>query len=297
MISVIIPVKNEEKSVSELYKELEYNLQVVPHELIFIDDGSTDNTYEELKKIKGIKIIKLRKNYGKSTALMHGIKESKGEMILMMDGDLEDRPDQFAKFATKSWDGYDCVVGWRKNRKHTFAKRTFSKIFNALSVKLSGLNIHDANCGYKYMTRDAALSLDLYGELHRYIPVLLHDKGFKVTEVVVEHADRKYGKTKYGSFRILVGFIDLITVTFLTKYGERPSQLFSLIGFGLFTLTGISAALALYRWIVNGPTITSLILTSLFFTSGLIMIIFGLIGELIIKRKNGVQYQVEEVIS
>lgn len=295
MISIIVPVKNEEKNVTELHSLLKKNLRDFKYQLIFIDDGSTDGTYKELQKLKDITLLKLRKNYGKSTALMHGIKHAKGDLILMMDGDLEDKPDQIGKFVVELWKGYDCVVGWRKHRKHTAAKRTFSKIFNTLSVYLSGLKIHDANCGFKLMTKTAADSLDLHGELHRYIPVLLHNNGFKVSEVVVEHADRKHGVTKYGAFRIIVGFIDLITVTFLTKYSQRPSQLFSLIGFGFVGLSGITGLLALYRWIMHGPTITSITLMSLFFISGLIIIMFGLIAELMISKRNGNGYQIEEV--
>jgi len=297
MISIIIPVKDEELNVIPLAKSIKESLQY-KHELLFIDDGSIDTTYKKLNLIKGIKIIKLRKNFGKSTALMHGIKLAKGEYVLMMDGDGEDKPEEINKlYNTLISSNYDCIVGWRKHRKHSFSKKLFSKFFNYLSSSLTKLKIHDANCGFKIMTKKAANSLELRGELHRYIPIILHSKGFKIGEHIVKHEKRKYGKTKYGVFRLFSGFIDLLTVLFLTRYSKKPSHFFSMVGFLFLILSIFTESITLYRKFILTEYIEIVgTTTALFFITSIFFIFFGLLSELIISNKNNIEYQIKEVV-
>jgi glycosyltransferase involved in cell wall biosynthesis len=243
-------------------------------------------------------MVRMRKNYGKSTALHHGMKKiGTVGYVLHMDGDLEDQPEMIPRLLKKiEKEGYDCVVGWRYGRKHSFQKKIFSKFFNKLSNMLSGLDIHDANSGFKLMTVEAAKSLDLHGELHRYIPHLLHNNGFKVGEEKVEHANRIHGKSKYGMFRIVIGFIDLLSVTFLTKYGDKPSQFFSLAGLGSIGLSILTEGITLYRRLVlHHPIEIMGTTTALLFTTGILCIFFGLIAELMIIRKGDKDYKVKEV--
>lgn len=305
VISILIPVKDEEKNIQPLIERLEKVSDEMKEtfKLIFIDDGSKDNTAAEIRYAQSkvdmpIVLVRLRKNYGKSTALHHGMKEiATTGYVLNMDGDLEDQPEMIPKLLKKiQKEGYDCVVGWRYARKHSFQKRIFSKFFNKLSSILSGLDIHDANCGFKLMTVEAAKSLDLHGELHRYIPNLLHNNGFKIGEEKVEHANRIHGKSKYGMFRIVVGFIDLLSVTFLTRYGDKPSQFFSLAGLGSIGLSIFAEGITLYRRIVlHHPIEIMGTTTALLFTTGILFIFFGLVSELMITRKGDKEYQVKEV--
>ena len=238
-ISIVIPVYNEAENVEILHRKLVDVLSKSKKkwEIIFVDDGSRDGTFSKLKKLKPVKAVRHRTNFGQTAAMVSGIKESKGRVIVMMDGDLQNDPEDIPKLLYKMGEGYDVVSGWRANRKDTFSKRYFSKAANLLRGFLVKDPIHDSGCSLKAYKRECFDDLDLYGEMHRYIPALLRWKGFKIGEVKVHHYKRKFGKTKYGLNRVLKGFLDLINVWFWRKYSTRPLHVFGgvgvlLIGFG-----------------------------------------------------------------
>ncbi|KKQ95742.1 MAG: Undecaprenyl-phosphate 4-deoxy-4-formamido-L-arabinose transferase [Candidatus Woesebacteria bacterium GW2011_GWB1_43_14] len=240
-LSFIIPAKNEEKSVEKLYKKI---LEVISktrktYEIIFIDDGSTDTTFEVLSKLtkknNKVKVIKLRGNFGKSTALQVGFERSRGKIVVTMDADLQDDPAELPKLLNKLEEGYDLVSGWKKQRYDPISKTLPSKIGNFATRLLTGISIHDLNCGYKVYRREVIENLNLYGELYKYIPVLAEKQNFKVSEVIVKHHKRKYGQSKFGWERNMKGFLDMITIVFLTVYLKRPAHFFGTWGIILFS--------------------------------------------------------------
>lgn len=244
MISVIVPVFNEEESLPIFIKELKKALKVInrKHEVIFVDDGSTDSSLNLLKKIAetntDIKVFSFRKNMGKAEALSFGFGKAKGDIVVTLDADLQDRPVEISKLISKLEEGFDLVCGWRKERKDPFKKVLSSKLFNSLAKGFWGLNLHDYNCGLKVYTREAAQSLTLYGGMHRFIPLLVHQEGFKVTEVPVKHDKRLFGKSKYGFSKLWKDMPDIFTMIFLSRYGSRPFHFFAFLGI-LFFLFGI----------------------------------------------------------
>ncbi len=292
-LSIIIPVKNEEKNVAILHRELTETLKNIGkrYEIIFIDDGSEDNTSPELEKLhkkdKNVKVIELRQNFGKSIALMIGFNHANGDFVITMDGDLQDDPAEIPRMLKKINQGYDLVVGWKYIRNDPITKTMPSKIFNKLTSITTGVNIHDSNCGFKIFRKEVAKSLNIYGELHRYIPALAHWKGYKVSEIKVNHRSRKFGQSKYGVTRLVKGFLDLITVKFLMRFSKRPLHLFGFIGM-LFFLIGFSIGVYMtYLW-SKGVTIWDrpiLALGVLFMIIGIQFISIGLLGELIVSTK------------
>jgi len=249
-LSILIPVYNEEKNIFPLYSELKEIKEIIneQYEIIFVDDGSTDKTYSLLKKLKEenkiwkiyqkMKIIQLKRNFGKSVALSVGFKNCKGKYIITIDGDLQHDINDIPKFIDKISEGYDVVVGWRFHRKDILSKRFFSKIFNKSISMLTGVKIHDSNCGFKIFKKEIISNLNIYGENYRYLPSLIHMNGGRVGEIKVKHRPRKYGKSKYNYTRLLKGFLDLITVTSLS-FRNRPLHLFGSIGL-CFILIGIA---------------------------------------------------------
>ncbi|MCR5836756.1 MAG: glycosyltransferase family 2 protein [Lachnospiraceae bacterium] len=241
IISIIVPAYNEEKSVLELYKDiikscelLESNKRISNWELWFINDGSTDRTEKmilELMKLDNrVHIISFRKNFGKAAALQAGFRHVKGDLIFTMDADLQDDPAEFVRFIEKIDEGYDLVVGWKQKRLDPMEKRLPSKLFNTVTSKMAGFKLHDFDCGFKCFRREVVESLDLYGELHRYIPVLAYRNGFRITEIPVHHRERKHGRSKYGIERYMRGLLDSLTTTFLLRYSDRPMYFFGRIG-------------------------------------------------------------------
>lgn len=236
MISVVIPLLNEEESLNELSHELEkvFDFLKCNYEVIFIDDGSTDNSFARIREIHRrnpkFHCIKLRRNYGKSAALAKGFKAAKGNVVITMDADLQDDPAEIPDLIKVLNSGYDLVSGWKKVRYDPFIKKHTSKLFNYFTSKLSGVRLHDFNCGLKAYKKDVVKSLRIYGEMHRYIPALAYLSGFKVTEKPVRHQARKYGVTKFGASRFVNGFLDLMTVVFTNKYMKRPLHFFGSIG-------------------------------------------------------------------
>jgi glycosyltransferase involved in cell wall biosynthesis len=315
-ISVVIPLLNEEESLQELYdwiaKVMQSNSFV--YEVIFIDDGSTDKSWNVIEKLslknEDVKGIRFQKNYGKSQALDAGFEMAEGDVVITMDADLQDNPDEIAElYNLIKKEDFDLISGWKKKRyDNVITKNIPSKLFNAAARKTSGLKLHDFNCGLKAYKNEVIKAVKVRGEMHRYIPVLAKNEGFtKIGEKVVQHQARKYGETKFGMDRFVNGFLDLITISFLSKFGKRPMHIFGLWGTIMF-LFGTSSALyigsrKLYNvfkgiktiLVTDNPwfyiALTSMILGTLLFLS-------GFIGELIIKTKsNEKHYKIKEKIN
>ncbi|MDO8621211.1 MAG: glycosyltransferase family 2 protein [Candidatus Levybacteria bacterium] len=244
MISFVIPVFNEEESLTPFYEDLKSSLKDrKEYEIVFIDDGSTDKSLRILKdlhsKNSNIRIFSFRKNQGKSEALTLGFGKAKGDCIVTLDADLQDRPSEAPKLIEKlKEEDFDLACGWRKNRKDPLRKVISSKFFNFLASFFWGLKLHDYNCGLKAYAKDAAKSLRLYGGMHRFIPLLVHEQGFKVCEMPVNHDERKYGKSKYGFSKLWNDLPDIFTMLFLTRYSKRPLHFFGPIGFIFLTIGG-----------------------------------------------------------
>ncbi|MFO8016899.1 MAG: glycosyltransferase family 2 protein [Candidatus Woesearchaeota archaeon] len=292
-ISIVIPVYNEEENVSPLYKELREVLSSLKksYEIIFVDDGSTDKTKDKVRSISGkdrkVKLVSFRRNRGKSAALMAGFDKSRGGIIFTLDGDLQDNPKEIPKFIERINRGYDLVSGWKFRRHDPITKTLPSRFFNFLTRVLTGVSVHDSNCGFKAYRKEVVNSLRIYGELHRYIPSLTHWMGFRVGEVKVKHRPRKHGKSKYGVTRLMKGFLDLITIKFLNKFAERPLHFFGPIGI-LLALAGFIAGVYLVTIWCTGESIGDrplLILSVLLMIVGIQTFSIGLIGEMIINSR------------
>lgn len=294
-LSIVIPVFNEGENVGELYNQLNLVLSKLgkKHEIIFVDDGSRDDTFKKLKAIKDstIKLVRFQRNYGKAAALSCGFKKSRGNFVITLDGDLQDDPKEIPRFLEKL-EEYDVVSGWKSKRQDPVSKTIPSKFFNALTRYITGVKIHDFNCGFKGYRNYVVKNVRLYGEFHRYIPALAHWKGYTVGEIEVEHHPRVYGKSKYGVERLFKGFLDLITVTFLNLYKKRPLHVFGGIGF-LLIFSAIIINLHLVSLWIRGIRIGDrplLMLSILLTVLGAQFISLGLIGELITNSRNNDDY-------
>jgi glycosyltransferase involved in cell wall biosynthesis len=308
MISIVIPLKDEESSLSLLNDKLVsvLNNENTPYELIFIDDGSTDGSWTILEMLTNkypdkIKAIKFRKNFGKACALTAGFSEACGDIVLTMDADLQDDPEEIPNFLRKLDEGYDLVSGWKEKRDDPISKTFPSKIFNKVTGWLSGLKLHDFNCGFKAYKKEVLGHIQIYGELHRYIPVLAHDLGYKVAELPVKHHPRKYGRSKYGIERYIRGFLDLLTVLTITKFFQRPGHFFGGLGvfFGVAGLSCMSYLVIL--WFIGVRPIGT---RPLFFFSMLALILsfqlisLGLLAELSLRNSTSrpIQTCIQSVI-
>jgi glycosyltransferase involved in cell wall biosynthesis len=315
-ISVVIPLLNEDESLQELHdwiaKVMQSNLYV--YEIIFIDDGSTDTSWNVIEKLSkentAVKGIRFQKNFGKSQALDAGFELAKGDVVITMDADLQDNPDEIPKlYDLIIKEDFDLISGWKKKRyDNIYTKNIPSKLFNAAARKTSGLKLHDFNCGLKAYKNLVIKTVKVSGEMHRYIPVLAKNEGFtKIGEKVVQHQARKYGITKFGMDRFINGFLDLITISFLSKFGKRPMHIFGLWGTVMFLFGTTTAfyigALKLYKVYVGTKTL--LVTTNPWFyialTSmilGTLLFLAGFIGELIIKTKsNEKHYSIKETLN
>jgi len=294
LVSVVIPLFNEEESLPELALQLEAELDKFTSrrwEVLFIDDGSTDNSYSVIKKLndrnRKFKAIRFRRNYGKSAALSVGFAAAQGMIIVTMDADLQDEPAEIQNLVSKLKEGYDLVSGWKKKRNDPINKTIPSRFWNYVTSKASGIRLHDFNCGLKAYRKETAKSLQVYGEMHRYLPALAHWNGFRVAEIPVQHHARRYGRTKFGATRGVKGILDLLTVLFTTRYLKRPLHFFGTIGV-LLTLTGFAInCYLMVEWFM-GKTYLSNRPLALF---GIALIIVGvqsvttgLIGEMIAKN-------------
>ena len=302
-ISVVIPLLNEEESLQELYDWIASVMQSNQflYEVIFIDDGSTDTSWKIIheisKKNKAVKGIRFQKNFGKSQALDAGFKIANGKVVVTMDADLQDSPDEIPElYRLITEEGFDLVSGWKKIRyDNVIAKNIPSKLFNWAARRTSGLKLHDFNCGLKAYKSEVIKTIRVRGEMHRYIPVLAKNKGFtKIGEKVVQHQARKYGKTKFGMDRFINGFLDLITISFLSKFGKRPMHFFGLLGTLMFIFGLISAGyLGLSKLYKLSQGIKSILITDnpWFYIAlasmilGTQLFLAGFVGELILKSK------------
>ena len=303
-ISIIVPIYNEESSINSLYEEIKTIVLDTfnQYEIIFIDDGSNDKSYEIINQLASndasIIAIKLNRNYGKSDALNEGFKLAQYEYVATLDGDLQDDPNEIIKLVDTLDDGWDCVSGWKKNRKDPYSKTIPSFFFNKFINFFSGLKLHDLNCGIKVYRKDAIQSLNIYGGLHRYIPLLLFNNGYRVTESIVNHRSRKYGQTKYGKSRFFHGIFDFLTIYFLKKYFNKPMYFFGSIGF-LLSFLGLLINLYLSILWFQGTYIGS---RPLFFLGILLIVVgiqslsIGLIGELIVNNGRKKSKKIKEII-
>ena len=294
-LSIVIPLMNEEDSLVQLHQELTESLAATnkSYELIFIDDGSTDKSYSVLQTLheqdSNIEVIQFRRNFGKAAALQAAFDIAQGEFVFTMDADLQDDPKEIPRFLEKIEEGYDIVSGWKENRLDPVDKTLPSKLFNWATRKISGLELNDFNCGFKVYRREVLDHINLYGELHRYIPVLAFWKGFSVGEIPVEHRAREHGVSKYGFERMFKGLFDLLTIYFTRKYERRPLHVFGFLGL-IFGLIGTVALTYLsLLWVFDmGPIGTRPLLffgiLSVIFGAQLIS--FGLLAEMIAKMDN-----------
>ncbi len=302
MISVIVPALNESKGLFSFYEELIIYLPKLSkeYEILFIDDGSTDDTLHVMqalaKKDKNIRIFSFKKNRGKADALALGFSEVKGDLIFTMDADLQDKPSEMHKFLEKHKSGADVVCGWRKQRKDKSEMVVISKFFNWLNRVLFGVKLHDIDCGFKLFTRESLQHLHIYGGLYRFIPLLLHQQGFVVDEVVVEHNTRQYGKSKYGFSKIFKNLPDLFTIIFLLKFAKRPLHFFGFIGIIFFIIGIIILSYLTYIHYVYGVRVGTrpiLFIGILFITTGLQTLFTGFLADLIINISHTSQLQEE----
>lgn len=315
-VSVLIPLLNEEESLKELHEWLLTVLttQQYAYEIIFVDDGSTDNSWNEILKIQDIdpnvKGIRFQKNYGKSQALHAGFALAQGDVVITMDADLQDSPDEIpGLFNMITKQNYDLVSGWKKKRYDSVvAKNLPSKLFNWAARATSGVQLNDFNCGLKAYKKDVVKNVDVYGEMHRYIPVLAKNAGFnKIGEKVVQHQARKYGTSKFGMSRFINGFLDLITIWFLSKFGKRPMHFFGALGVLMFIVGLLSTVFIgvykLYKLSVGEPAL--LIANNPWFYIALTAMILGtqlflagFLGEIILRTKNNeARYQIAEKLN
>jgi glycosyltransferase involved in cell wall biosynthesis len=256
MISVVIPLYNEEESLPQLHAELEQAFGAPgfgPAEFLFVDDGSRDGSWRTVQQLatgdNRVRAIRLRRNFGKAAALTAGFQAARGEIIFTLDGDLQDDPAEVPRFLARLDDGFDVVSGWKRTRHDPWHKVYPSRVFNALVSRLTGCQLHDHNCGFKVYRRAVLREVGIYGELHRFVPVLAHAKGFRVGEIEVHHRARRFGSSKYGVARFIKGLLDLITVRFLTRFSQRPLHVLGAVGLALLTLGALGLLYLAVVWL------------------------------------------------
>jgi glycosyltransferase involved in cell wall biosynthesis len=289
VISVVIPARDEEHSVAPLFEELRESLDELGRswEAIYVDDGSTDRTFAALAELyarePNVRIVRLRRAFGKAAALDAGFREASGDVVVTIDGDLQDDPAEIPRLLAKLDEGFDLVSGWKTRRRDPLVRRVLSRIFNAVTSALSGIRLHDMNCGLKAYRAEVVRDLRLYGELHRFIPVLAFYRGFRVAELPVTHRPRAHGRSRYGPERYVRGFLDLLTVTFMGRYRHRPLHLFGGLGLAL-SLAGTAVLVYLTVLKVAGEAIghrPMLTLGVLLVVVGMQFLSLGLLSELI----------------
>jgi glycosyltransferase involved in cell wall biosynthesis len=289
VISVVVPVYNEAPSLPQLVEELSVALDDLGEEweVVVVDDGSTDDTFATLTRLNAehpsVRAVRLRRNSGKAAALDVGFAEAEGDVVVTIDGDGQDDPAELHQLLAKLDEGYDLVAGWKTTRRDPLMRRLVSRIFNAVTGRVSGVRLHDMNCGLKAMRAEVVADIRLYGELHRFLPVLAHYRGFRVTEVPVNHRPRRHGRSRYGLERYVRGFLDLVTVTFMGRYRYRPLHLFGGVGLllgaiGTVTLAYLTVLKLSGEAIGHRPLLT---LGVLLVVVGIQFLSLGLLSELI----------------
>ncbi|MES2703750.1 MAG: glycosyltransferase family 2 protein [Bacteroidota bacterium] len=297
-LSIVIPLFNEEESLPELVEWIERVCveHGYKHEVVMIDDGSTDNSWEVIKTLSGqypaVKAIRFQRNYGKSPALYEGFKAATGNVVITMDADLQDSPDEIPDlYKMITWEGYDLVSGWKKVRyDNTVTKNLPSKLYNGVNRKMTGIKLHDMNCGLKAYKRKVIKSIEVYGEMHRFIPVLAKNAGFhKIGEKVVQHRARKYGVSKFGWERFINGFLDLLSIQFISKFGKKPMHFFGSLGTLTFFVGFLMILWLIIQRIIEGPAFgltnrISFYLAPPIMIIGTMFFVTGFLAELIVRN-------------
>jgi glycosyltransferase involved in cell wall biosynthesis len=312
VISVVVPVHNEERTVALLYEELEEALEPLGQawETVFVDDGSTDGSFAALTRLHNahanVSVVRLRRNFGKAVALASGFAQAQGDIVVTIDADLQDDAAEIPRLLAKLDEGFDLVSGWKAQRRDPVTRRALSKIFNWVTGRVSGLRLHDLNCGLKAYRAEVVKGLRLYGELHRFIPVLAHYRGHRIAELPVNHRPREHGRCRYGVERYVRGFLDLLTVSFIGRYRHRPLHLFG--GLGL-VLGAVGFGVLLYLTVLKleGHAIGQrplLLLGVLLMVVGLQFFSLGLISELVTSQheeradtRERTELHVDEILS
>jgi glycosyltransferase involved in cell wall biosynthesis len=312
LISVVIPLHNEERSIALLYDELEAALEPLARdwEAVFVDDGSTDGSFAALTRLhearENVSVVRLRRNFGKAAALATGFAQARGETVVTIDADLQDDPAEIPRLLLKLDEGFDLVSGWKTRRRDPLRRRVLSRVFNWVTGRVSGLRLHDMNCGLKAYRGEVVRGLRLYGELHRFIPVLAHYRGFRIAELPVNHRPREHGRSRYGVERYVRGFLDLLTVSFIGRYRHRPLHLFGglglVLGFlGFAILVYLTVVKALGHAIGDRPLLT---LGVLLVVVGLQFFSLGLISEMLTSQheetaggREQAELHVDEILS
>ncbi len=312
MISVVVPVHDEERTIALLYEELQAALEPLdqPWETVFVDDGSTDGSFSALTRLHNardnVRVVRLRRNFGKAAALAAGFANAQGEIVVTIDADLQDDPAEIPRLLAKLDEGFDLVSGWKTHRRDPLSRRVPSRIFNWVTGRVSGLRLHDLNCGLKAYRADVLQGLRLYGELHRFIPVLAYYRGYRIAELPVNHRPREHGRSRYGVERYVRGFLDLLTVSFIGRYRHRPLHLFGglglILGFLGFIVLAYLTALKLGGHAIGQRPL--LILGVLLVVVGLQFFSLGLISELITSQheelaaiRERTELHVDEILS
>ena len=311
MISVVVPVHDEERTVALLYDELASALDPLGQEweAVFVDDGSKDGSFAALTRLHAqapnVRVVRLRRNFGKAAALVAGFDQARGDMIVTIDADLQDDPAELPRLLAKLEEGFDLVSGWKTRRQDPWSRRLLSRIFNAVTSWMSGVRMHDMNSGLKVYRAEVAHGLRLYGELHRFIPVLAHHRGYRIAELPVNHRPREHGRSRYGLERYLRGFLDLLTVSFIGRYRQRPLHLFGGLGLllgllGTAILVYLTVVKALGHAIGNRPLLT---LGVLLVVVGMQFFSLGLISEMItshheerVQERDRAELHVDEIL-
>lgn len=299
-ISAVVPAFNEAESLPEFHRELAAALDAMGGgwEAIYVDDGSRDGTDRAIERLAAadprVRGVSFRRNYGKSAALATGFRMARGAWIVTLDADLQDDPGELPKLAARLEEGFDLVSGWKLNRQDPFTKTLPSKLFNRVTGMVAGLQLHDFNCGFKLYRREVADAIEVYGELHRFLPALAHWAGFRVGEVAVHHRPRKYGRSKFGAARFVNGFLDLLSAAFISTSALKPLHVFGRIGL-LFLLTGSGIGVWFVAiWVLGEPIrVRPLMLIG----AGLVLlgiqfILMGLLGEMIANMRSRTDYPV-----
>jgi len=312
VISIVIPLHNEERSIALLYDELQAALEPLGQEweAVFVDDGSVDGSFAALTRLhnanENVRVVRLRRNFGKAAALAAGFGQARGETVVTIDADLQDDPAEIPRLLVKLDEGFDLVSGWKTRRRDPLRRRVLSRIFNWVTGRVSGLRLHDMNCGLKAYRAEVVRGMPLYGELHRFIPVLAQYRGFRVAELPVNHRPREHGRSRYGVERYIRGFLDLLTVSFIGRYQHRPLHLFGglglilgLIGFAI--LVYLTVVKALGHAIGERPLLT---LGVLLVVVGLQFFSLGLISEMLTSQheesvggRDQAEFHVDEILS
>jgi glycosyltransferase involved in cell wall biosynthesis len=287
-VSVVVPLLNEEPTLSTLYDQLADVLgEDEQWEVVFVDDGSRDGSYAELVRLHAehdnVRVVRLRRNFGKAAALSVGFEQARGDLIVTLDADLQDNPAEIPRLLAKLDEGFDLVSGWKRDRQDPVSRRIFSRVYNRTTSLITGVNLHDMNCGLKAYRAEVIHSLHIYGDLHRFVPVLADQRGYRVAEIVVDHRPRSHGRSRYGFERYLRGLFDLLTVTFLGRYRYRPLHFFGGVGLASGFLGSVIllylAALKLAGAAIGGRPL--LVLGVLLVIVGLQFVSIGLVGEMV----------------